>query len=68
MARSGFRVRHAKLCEFERFPMLLYRVIPRGRAAARSKRLRAGAEGPESGRAPVALERLHEGSRKCRPI
>jgi hypothetical protein len=41
--------------------MLLYRVIPRGRAAARSKRLRVGLEGPESGRVPVALEHLHEG-------
>jgi hypothetical protein len=60
MGRSGFRVWHGKLCEFERFAMLSYRVIPHGRAA-RSKRLRAGAKAPESGRAPVALERLHEG-------
>src|SRR5215472_4660413 len=39
--------------EFERFATLLYRVIPPG-PAARSERLRAGAEAPESGQVPVA--------------
>jgi len=49
-----------QLCEFGGFATLPYRVIPRG-GKARSKRLRVGAEAPESGRAPVASERLHEG-------
>jgi hypothetical protein len=47
MARSGFRVRHAKLCEFERFAMLPYRVIPREQEA-RSKEQEARSKGVAS--------------------